>query len=107
MKSATLTTLTMIFLVSGLFVHLVDIHADVTTNLVPVWVKQVALLWSQAEISDTDFVNNMKWLVEHRIIPVEDLVANVDGFMIPDSVKKIAYSWSQGNVPDSEFIHGI
>ncbi|MGI0007094.1 MAG: hypothetical protein ACREAR_03760 [Nitrosotalea sp.] len=107
MKSVILMMITVIFLVSGLFVQLVDARADVTTNLVPVWVKQVALLWSQAEISDTDFVNNMKWLVEHRIIPVEDLVANVDGFMMPDSVKKIAYSWSQGKVPDSEFIHGV
>lgn len=96
-----------ISLMFGLFIQLGNVYADATMNLVPAWVKQVALLWSQDEISDTDFINNMRWLVEHRIIPVEDLIGNVNGFMMPDSVKKIAYSWSRGNVPDSEFVHGI
>ncbi len=100
-------TTIVISLMFGLFIQLGNVYADATMNLVPAWVKQVALLWSQDEISDTDFINNMRWLVEHRIIPVEDLIGNVNGFMMPDSVKKIAYSWSRGNVPDSEFVHGI
>ena len=106
-KYVTLMTIIVIFLIFGSFVRLGNIDANVTTNIVPTWVKHIALLWSQAEISDTDFVNNMRWLVEHRIIPVEDLVENVDGFMMPDSIKKIAYSWSHGDVPDSEFVLGI
>lgn len=107
MKSITRITVIIIFLIFGLFVQLGSAYADATTNLVPAWIKKVALLWSQAEISDADFVNNMRWLVEHRIIPVEDLVENVDSSIMPDSVKKIAYSWSAGNIPDSEFVHGI
>ncbi|MDE1841202.1 MAG: hypothetical protein KGI09_04895 [Thaumarchaeota archaeon] len=107
MNHVTLVAIVVIFLISGLFVQLGNVDANATTNIVPTWVKHIALLWTQAEISDADFINDMRWLVEHRIIPVEDLVENVDGFMIPDSVKKIAYYWSNGNVPDSEFISGI
>ncbi len=107
MKYVHLTRITVIFLISGLLVQFDSVHANPSTNLVPAWVKHVALLWSQAEISDTDFVNNMRWLVEHRIIPVEDLMGQIDNPAMPDSVKKIAYSWSHGDVPDSAFIHGI
>lgn len=77
------------------------------TNLVPQWVKHDALWWSQGEISDADFINSMRWLVENQILPVTDLVEETDSQTVPDSVKKIAYSWSQGNLPDSEFLRGI
>jgi hypothetical protein len=63
MKSVTLMTIIIVFLMSGLFIQLGNVRADATTPLVPTWIKKVALLWSQAEISDTDFVNNMRWLV--------------------------------------------
>src|SRR5690348_1093953 len=80
---------------------------DASTHLVPSWVKQIAMKWYQQEISDNDFTNCMRWLVEHQIIPVEDIVEEEDNFVIPDSVKKIAYSWNHGQVPDIEFIHGV
>lgn len=81
--------------------------SDVSTHLVPSWMKLVALKWSQQEISDDDFTNCVKWLVEHQIIPVEDIVEEEDNSVIPDSVKKIAYSWNAGHVQDIEFIHGV
>ena len=96
-----------VYFVSLLLFPLDLAHADSKTNLVPKWVKHNALWWSQGEISDDDFINGMRWLVENRIIPVEDLTEMVDSSTIPDSVKKIAYSWSQGNLPDTEFIHGV
>ncbi|MGI0018094.1 MAG: hypothetical protein ACREA1_05255 [Nitrosotalea sp.] len=105
MKRILLVILTA--LLTSLFLHLDNAQAASKTNLVPHWVKHNALWWSQGEISDNDFINGMRWLVENRIIPVEDLVETVDSSSVPDSVKKIAYSWSQGNLPDEEFIHGI
>ena len=76
-------------------------------NLVPSWVKHNALWWSQGMISDEDFVNGMKWLVENRVIPITDLVEEVESQTTPDSVKKIAYSWSQNGLSDEEFIRGV
>lgn len=94
-------------LVSLLIFPLDLVHADSKVNLVPKWVKHNALWWSQGKISDDDFLNGMRWLVENRIIPVEDLEEMLDSSAIPDYVKTIAYSWSQGNLPDVEFVHGI
>jgi hypothetical protein len=106
-KHVAQLAVTVIFLVSVSSISVNYAHADSKTNLVPQWVRQNALWWSQGEISDSDFINGMKWLVENRIIPVEDLTESVDSLGMPDSVKKIAYSWAQGSVPDAEFIRGI
>ncbi|HEX5458317.1 MAG TPA: hypothetical protein VFX64_08055 [Candidatus Nitrosotalea sp.] len=99
-------TISIIALLSPVL-FLQSVVAQDDPSLVPKWIKHNALWWSQGQISDDDFINGMRWLVENRIIPVEDLVETMDGSTVPDSVKKIAYSWSQGNLPDVEFIHGI
>lgn len=108
MKNNTILTLA-IFILLGSFIQLgsAQTPSDTTTHLVPSWIKNSALKWSQQEISDNDFINGMRWLVEHQIIPVEDIVETVDSSIMPDSVKKIAYVWSRGQVPDIEFVHGI
>lgn len=107
MKNAVQVTIVAVYLVSMLLFPFDKAQADSKTSLVPKWVKHNALWWSQGEISDNDFINGMRWLVENRIIPVEDMIQIADSSTMPDSVKKIAYSWSQGNLPDSEFIRGI
>lgn len=103
---------TMIFVISillGSFIQLGNAQTpfDATVHLVPSWIKHDALKWSQQEIPDDDFMNGMRWLVEHQVIPVDDVVETEDRSILTDSVKKIAYSWSGGQVSDIEFIHGI
>lgn len=107
MKNTIVMVLVSILLGSFVQLGYAQTSSDVTTHLVPSWIKHNALKWSQQEISDTDFINGMRWLVEHQIIPVEDIVETEDSSIMPDSVKKIAYAWSSGQVPDIEFIHGI
>jgi hypothetical protein len=101
------TTIIVISLVVILFTAPGKAEADNGINLVPQWIKHVALWWSQGEISDDDFINGMTWLVENKILPVTDLVEELDVQPVPDSVKKIAYAWSQNNLSDSEFLRGI
>lgn len=101
--------LVVISIILGSFVQLGNAQtpSTATAHLVPSWIKHTALKWSQQEISDDDFINEMRWLVEQQIIPVDDLVETEDSSILTDSVKKIAYSWSRGQVQDIEFIHGI
>ncbi|MDE1843916.1 MAG: hypothetical protein KGI10_01145 [Thaumarchaeota archaeon] len=109
MKNSIITVLAISILL-GSFVQLGNAQTPsgtTTYHLVPSWIKNNALKWSQQEIPDADFVNGMRWLVEHQVIPVDDIVETEDGSILADSVKKIAYSWSRGQVPDIEFIHGI
>jgi hypothetical protein len=38
---------------------------------VPEWVKNIAKLWSEGKITDTEFLNAIKFLIEKNIIQVE------------------------------------
>ena len=95
------------FLVLILFTPLENVEADNETSMVPHWIKHNALWWAQGKISDSDFINGMRWLIEKRILPTTDVIGEIKSSQIPDSVKKIAYSWSHGNLPDAEFLSGI
>lgn len=77
------------------------------THLVPSWIKHNALWWSQEEISDDDFINGIRWLVENRILPITDPVKKFDDRSVMDSVKKISYAWSQDKTTDIEFLRGV
>jgi len=101
------TTIMASSLVLILFTSTDKAQAYDETNLVPYWVKHVALWWSQGRISDDDFTNSMRWLVENRILPVTDLAEETGNQTVSYSVKKIAYSWSQGGLLDNEFLRGI
>ena len=106
----TITCTVVMIIASSVMILLVTIdHADAYAgvNLVPSWVKHDALWWSQGKISDDDFINGMKWLVENRILPIADIIEEVDGQTQPDSVKKIAYSWSQNGLSDVEFLREV
>ena len=76
-------------------------------QMVPQWIKHNAGWWATGEISDNDFINGMRWLIENRIIPVTQITSQIKNNQIPDSIKKTVYSWSQNDIPDSEFLHGI
>ncbi|MDE1765639.1 MAG: hypothetical protein KGI27_05085 [Thaumarchaeota archaeon] len=107
MKSIIKPTIITSFLVFLLFAPLVKAEADDTSGLVPSWIKHDALWWAQGKISDVDFINGMRWLVENRILPVADLMEETESQLTPDSIKNIAYYWTQDRIPDSAFLGGI
>jgi hypothetical protein len=78
-----------------------------SAHIVPQWIKHNAAWWAGGEISDDDFINGMRWLIENRILPATQITGEIKVNQIPDSVKRIAYSWSQNDIPDSEFLRGI
>ena len=107
MKSIIKPTLLTSFLVFLLFAPLVKVEADSGSNLVPSWIKHNALWWAQGEVSDDDFINGMRWLVENEILPVGDITEETESQITPDSIKKIAYFWSHHRLSDSVFLDGI
>jgi len=82
-------------------------QARAQTNLVPHWIKHDASFWVNGEISDDDFINEMKWLVENKVLPVTDLVEEVETPTTPQTIKKVVSLWSKNGLPDSEFLRGI
>lgn len=77
------------------------------TTTIPGWIKHNAVWWSEGKISDKDFTNGMRFLIENRILPTTDIIGERTNYQIPDSIKRIAYSWSQNQISDAEFLRGI
>lgn len=50
---------------------LLIVPANVFAEDVPDWVKNVSEWWSQGSISESEFLNAIKYLVEHNIISIE------------------------------------
>jgi hypothetical protein len=77
-------------------------------EIIPHWIKKDASWWHQNKISDSEFVNCIKWLVEKRIIPIKyTTVQNGTIQAPPPQIKEIAYFWSTGAIPDKDFIGTI
>ena len=58
------------------FISSLSVHAQ--ENLVPSWIKDTADFWANGHISDMEFINSMKFLVENEIVefstkkPIDD-----------------------------------
>ena len=75
---------------------------------IPSWVKNNAGWWADGQLSDTDFVAGIKYLIDDGIlvIPPTESGENTGG-EIPSWVKNNAGWWSEGSLGDSDFIAGI
>jgi len=76
---------------------------------IPEWVKNNASWWSERQISQTEFVSGLEFLINEGIIfisPTENIIPGPDK-IIPDWVRNTAGWWSENLIPDSEFISAM
>jgi hypothetical protein len=73
----------------------------------PHWMKNNAKLWHDGIVSDDEFVNTLKYLVENKVIPIKFVIYDKIQTTIPPSLKDIAYYWSIGKVSDKDFVSTI
>lgn len=96
---------------SILFLFLVPLLASSLSHSpdesLPYWIKNTAKLWHEGKISEDEFINCIKYLVENNIIPIKFLTYDKMPATIPPQLKDIAYFWSTGQVSDKEFISTI
>jgi len=77
----------------------------------PQWIKYNAGWWSVGQISDTEFINGIKWLIENDII----LIENTEGVIyVSDSAEKIpswvrnnSFFWATDKIKDRDFLNSI
>jgi len=74
---------------------------------VPEWVKNTAGWWSDDAISETEFVNAIKFLVMENIIQVEILESTETSSTVPEWVKNTAGWWSDDAISETEFVNAI
>lgn len=76
--------------------------------LVPQWVKTNAGWWSTDQISDSEFLEGIDFLLEKQIVvPQQKEIIAEAAWMIPPWVKILSGWWSEGKVSDEGFIRAV
>lgn len=59
-----------------MIVLVLSIQASAQNYSIPSWVKNISLWYGQGEVSDTEFINALQYLINNKILIVEDLNDN-------------------------------
>jgi hypothetical protein len=82
-------------------------EASSGTNFIPSWIKKTAVWWHDGKISDSEFINNIKWFIGKKIIPIQLVITNNNTTQRPYEFKDIAYYWGTGKISDKDFVSTI
>jgi len=76
---------------------------------IPSWIKNNAKWWSQGQISDTDFVKGIQYLVETGIMTIPETKSSISqsSQQIPTWIKNNAGWWADNKISDIDFVSGI
>lgn len=77
----------------------------------PQWIKLNAGWWSVGQISDTEFINAIEWLIKNDII----LIENTEGVIyvsdpeekIPRWIRNNSFFWAIDKIKDRDFLNSI
>ena len=85
-----------------------DVSFQVSKHLVAEWIKNNARWWASDQISDTEFIRGIEYLIQEKVIIIPDSVklTNTDQ-NIPFWIKNTAEWWSQDIVSDDEFVAAL
>jgi len=76
--------------------------------IIPYWVKNNAKWWVSGLISDSEFVDGMRYLISQNVIIVDrPQVEPSEEIIIPVWVKNTARMWANDSISDQDFIYGI
>ena len=74
---------------------------------VPYWVKNNAGWWATNQISETEFLNAVEFLINEGIIQVDAKVVSEKSDNIPDWVKNTAGWWATNQISETEFLNAV
>jgi hypothetical protein len=82
-----------------------SLRLQTSENPISLWIKNVALWWSQGQITDSEFENCIKYLVQIGTIKVYPATSSSSGSVqeIPSWIKDIAGWWASNQVSDTYF----
>ena len=97
--------------VDGQTIDQEDLHNNIFTiqKDIPYWIRNLANWWSQDQISDSEFLSAISYMIEKQVINIENLPSSSDVRQneIPSWVKLVAGEWANQNLSDEEFSHTI
>ena len=74
---------------------------------VPEWVKNTAGWWATDQISETEFVNAVEFLVKENIIQVNVSQTSETSDGVPEWVKNTSGWWATDQISETEFVNAI
>jgi len=87
--------------------NLETLSFSVVSEEIPDWIKNNAKWWSSDSISDDEFLDGIKHLIEIGIISVTPSEMNYFDQKIPDWIKNNAKWWADDKIPQNEFVKSI
>ncbi len=72
--------------------------------MIPSWIKDDAKFWSDGSMTDTQFIQDMQYLIDNKIVDIPQITMSDNmSSQIPLWVKDDAQSWSSGSISNDEF----
>jgi len=86
-----------------------DQNGTITQIVIPKWIKNNAKWWTQGNITDSDFVGGMQFMIKNKIIKIHDSknLSENKFTVIPTWVKNNIQLWTDGKISDNEFVVAI
>ncbi len=92
-------------------VPIYKIPSIMSTNAIeiPDWIKNNALWWSNDQISETDFVSGVEYMIQNRIILIPQIPQSESNQSseVPSWIKNNAGWWAQELITDEDFVSGL
>ncbi len=87
----------------------VTVQLDVSSPIIPDWIKEVSGFWCNDEINDDSFVEAIQYLIENNVIhvPLDYNSSTKSSQIIPDWIKNNACWWSENLISDDDFASGL
>jgi len=85
-----------------------SVSFQVIQHIVPEWIKNNARWWSDDQISDSEFLKGIEYLIKEEVILIPDSLKSESAIQeIPDWIKNTANWWSDDIVTDDEFVSAL
>jgi len=82
---------------------------ELQSQSIPKWIKNNAAWWSEQQISDSDFVSGIEYLIKNGIINVPGVEVGTDSASteIPEWIKNTAGWWADSLITDGDFTEAM
>jgi len=77
---------------------------------IPGWIKNYAKGWAEGQITESDFVSGIEYMVKEKIIYIPDLPSQVSTTVnesVPDWIKNNAKWWADEQISEDEFANSL
>ena len=79
------------------------------STYIPDWIKTYAKLWATGDVSNSEFISGLDFMLEHNIIVIPNLQYSKENFVsdIPNWIRNNADWWANDLITQQEFVDSL